>query len=224
MVRHGGAANPFDARALFRTASPMAKSRGRKQKKRPPATIQQRHHDESTTGKLHKNRFSTIGSILAAIVTFGGVVGLIWLIYDTYEHTFPEIHLFATDSHWPFLLPFTVKNNSSIFAMHDIQWYCYIDKIDFAAGGGIYYIMLSDSTKTTIGPEKAVNYRCLLAGVESKWLKSGRLLVYVKYFTLGFIRTSDSVPFTWLPQADPPRWIEGEIPQLRLTPPAASSH
>jgi hypothetical protein len=144
----------------------------------------------------------------AALVSIGAIGGFVNLIEQGWKSfvfdTEPQIEFpaLATD---PFSLPFSIKNNSPIFALRETQWRCRIDRIERATGS----LTLWDADYTKAGeitPGKAALARCYVQG-DGKF--GATITALVKYKTLWFSREADPAAFTWLADAQPPRWIAG---------------
>jgi len=126
--------------------------------------------------------------------------------HDVYLHTVPEIHVSGQDSS-AFLLPFSVKNNSSMFSMRDAEWTCIIKKAQ--TGRVILQNMVVGyaGARATIEPSATAYFRCNLT---SSSTTNAVIIPRVTFKTLWFLRTYQDTTFTWLGEANPPRTIEGE--------------
>jgi hypothetical protein len=125
----------------------------------------------------------------------------------------PDIGVSGSDPSQPFALPFTVKNNSSLFAMVDTTPECEIDKVGTREGGGIRWLTL-ELSPYTVSRDSTGNFTCSIDLVPND-IVSAHIFVYFRYKTLFWQRTSPRAEFTWDTQVSPPRWIEGAFPEAQ---------
>lgn len=156
---------------------------------------------------------SPLGIAIAAL----GVLASVGAVWDGYWGTRPEIHALGPDPSSAFALPFAVKNPSHFFAMEDVQWFCGIKKVEFSRNNSLEQLSITEPPSSSIGPGETRNFRCRI-GVKSADVKSGSLALFVQYKTFYIPRVSAEQPMTWLPDASPPRWVEGEIGGVSAKP------
>jgi hypothetical protein len=194
----------------------MPKSRGRSNERKKGGT-QTPHPEKSFLSLLRQILETTWGRVwatVAAIVTLGGLFSIAERCLEAYRNTSPEVHLSGQEPSEPFLLPFSVKNNSQLFEMKDVEFYC-ATRGDGLQIGNLTFSNLSFTQglpKTTIPPMKFVNFRCPVTNAKGPLVK-GTIHPIVKYRTLLFKRNYEGQDFTWYGTATPPRWIEGDLPR-----------
>jgi hypothetical protein len=186
----------------------MPKSRGRQATSRKTES----RSPSKTESRLLSWR-EVLRSTPGRILTLIAAVSLVWTfsdhVYQTYLSTRPEIHVSGQDAS-AFSLPFSVKNNSSIFTMYQAEWKCGIRKVQL---GQLIIQDLSvtySAAKASIPPGGTAYFRCNVTDLTPD---TAVIVPFISYKTLGFPRVYEDAVFTWLPQAKPPRWIEGEYPQ-----------
>jgi hypothetical protein len=147
---------------------------------------------------------------VAVFIEIVGLVAGLLSLADYYFQTTPAIHITGSDASNPFLFPFSIKNESKLFDLHDVKWECKIHTVldpgnnmdgDHVAGG-----------KTKIIPSNGepVNSTCGASMVNGMYVTSLKLWVHVDYKLLWMSRSSDAA-FTWITGTSSPKWIEGEV-------------
>jgi hypothetical protein len=152
-----------------------------------------------------------VTSPLAVLTAVVGAVASAIAVWDAYWLTIPEIRGLGPNAGVPFDLPFAVKNPSRLFTMNNVEFRCYLD-VEFANKSSIknIYVIAARDRGKDIGPGDTRNYRCPLT-VPAGGLVKGRINLRTTYSTMIFHRASPDAPFNWSANANPPRWIEGEM-------------
>lgn len=147
---------------------------------------------------------------LGFILALGTFVTILVGIWQAYIHTTPEIHVTDSDPQAPFLFPFSIKNDSIIFDMHNVQYTCHIRHMEFGNENTFNNVNIINGGAIEI-PANSIpeNYRCPV-GITGIPINSLIIDVSVNYKTL-WVQRSYTLPFTWMANASSPKWIEGDI-------------
>src|SRR5450631_1405009 len=124
------------------------KAKSQKRETKPGQGLPPSSPPRETVGHCLKRRLL---SPWALTVELAGLIAALVVFWDVYFDTVPEIQSLAPDFSSPFLLPFSVKNPSHIFAMKDVTFYCLVDQLEVATGGrvsGITFTADADNGKT----------------------------------------------------------------------------
>lgn len=97
--------------------------------------------------------------------------------------------------------------------MENVQWFCGINKLDLKQGGGLANFSITEASTSFIGAGETRNFRCSI-NVKADDVRTGSLALFVKFKTFYIPRVSDPQLMTWVADATPPRWVEGEIGAL----------
>ena len=153
---------------------------------------------------IEKNPIKSLAGTIGTILSIGSYIGGVFAQ--------PEIILTGSDPNQLLLLPFVVKNNSSILTMTGANPLCRIESIFFVQKGSDKNLIMRLSS-LTVAPKSIANFTCSI-GVAVKSVAEAHLFVSVEYYTLGiWRRRSPEAEFTWLPEATPPHWIGGPFPE-----------
>ena len=180
----------------------MAKSRGRKAKTRNQQSLPAR--PEQTRWQLLRKKLLSPWGLLVEIA---GVCASLLAFWGIYVLTIPEIRPTGNDPAAPFLFPFSVRNDSTLFAMKNVKWTCLIKRMEFGVGNIMVDSRLASGGIAKIEPGGVENYRCSI-GLPRDSVKLLSIAIRVDYQTLLWSR-SYTVPFFWLADAPQPQWIEG---------------
>jgi hypothetical protein len=74
----------------------------------------------------------------AGLIAFLAAAYALW---DAYALAAPEIHVTTPESRRPFLFPFSIRNESTLFWIWDGQWSCVVKHGDFGS-------VVLDNTRT----------------------------------------------------------------------------
>jgi len=146
--------------------------------------------------------FKVVGAILAFLGWAAGI----------YHTTIPTVHLIGPDT-TPFLLPYAVTNTSTWFDMKEASFICgprpgQTIKVGNLAISGIGF--KDNVPKVTIVAGSTANFRCPVTDASGNLFK-GTVHPIIDYKTLGFSRTYEGPDQTWFGDANPPRWVEGDM-------------
>jgi hypothetical protein len=156
-----------------------------------------------------------IGVLISLAETLLGAVEII-----RQAIVYPEISAdSAPDPSQPFATHFYVKNNSGWFDMRHVEFYCGVDAIDTASGGGFKNLSFLDWKTADIAPNAIAGYRCLLGdgpgnivtNVKPGDVTAAHIFVRVEYRILFWERHSPPTEFTWFTKVSPPRWVKGKL-------------
>jgi hypothetical protein len=182
------------------------------------------------------------GKFLVACCAFATLVTVLSgfaFFLDIFQKLAPEVHPHDSDSASPYILPFIVKNRSSIFDMKDVYLTCAADLVIYedAVGHRVVssgFMVGQDSYLEVIrGDDSPKNYPCDTTAVmhanPNGSLSMGNLMtspnvvqselkvvtmcvsIRVKYKT-GFIpRTYMSPVFQWVKTPEGSQWLEGQV-------------
>jgi hypothetical protein len=148
-----------------------------------------------------------------AIVNIGGLIGLAYLVADTYFQTEAAISSAASDPKDPFYFPFSVVNNSHLFSITNVKWTCKIlylinDKptaiMDSQTGGSGFLerilpngVLNIDCSGFTIAPTVTEASVCI------------ELSYNTSVFGVPLPRTPPPTEFSWYGRSTNPQWIKG---------------
>ena len=186
----------------------MSRKGKHKPKRKPPTPKTEQTQSKAQLKPLWRRVLKFLISPLGLLVDALGIAASVFAVWEAYWGTLPEIHALGPDFSSPFALPFAVKNPSHIFDMRDVQWFCGIEKIEFSQNNGLQSFSLTEPPIAKIPAGETANFRCPI-GVGSQDMKSGSLSLFVKFKTFYIPRISTTQPMTWIANANPPRWVEG---------------
>jgi hypothetical protein len=155
---------------------------------------------------LHRLPSLNWSSLRRAVSKVAGLIAFLAAAYgfwDAYVLSAPEIHVTAPESPKPFLLPFSIRNDSTLFWIRDGQWSCVVKRGDF---GSVVFdnTTIQRNARTAIAPRQTVRYSCPIA---QDAMPKGLLIVEIAVdFTTLFWRRSHRELFTW----SKGHWLEGE--------------
>jgi hypothetical protein len=143
-------------------------------------------------------------------------IAVLLALYDVWFDTTPEILEGAPAYGSPFEAPFAVKNPSHIFlddgSDHELQiGLCYCWKDDFFWGLD-FRLPVKDASAGILKPGETKNFHCGLAEDSRRSQVSvANIHLVFEYKIFGHSFTTAAVPLTWDINAQPPRWIKGDI-------------
>jgi hypothetical protein len=131
-------------------------------------------------------------------------------VYEIYFATIPEVA--APDNSSPFILPYTVKNNSHIFDMRDATVNCDVPsfgvkKLD-SNNALVGWQILPGVGKSTIGAGRNDHFQCPISVDKNLEVIHAIVDIQVSYKTLWWDRMPYKAHFKWFADATPPRWME----------------
>jgi hypothetical protein len=178
----------------------MPRSRGRKPKPKP---TQSRQPSRSHSGWRFRYK-EILGRPWAGLVAAMSVVATLFTLWGAYWNTIPDVRARNPVSS-PFSLPFAVSNNSHLFDMRDLTFYCGIKKVAYPNGGYLEnFSLVPGPQNVTIATGDTFNFRCPIGGQ----IETAKILLWAKYRTFLFPRMWLGTEFTWVP--DEQRWIKGK--------------
>jgi hypothetical protein len=148
-----------------------------------------------------------------------------YLVYDRLYETEATISSPASDPQNPFIFPFTITNNSHLFAIRNVHWSCKYtslksDEVNFRE------VNVIQGTRSEITAGRTLNIFCDPVGPDSRIVRTPRVpkvaeaivLVGLSYDSdlLGLYlwhRTPSPITFSWFAKASNPQWIRGELAQ-----------
>jgi hypothetical protein len=147
------------------------------------------------------------------VLSFVAGISLLWTFGDraleAYLNTSPEIHMVGQDAS-PFMLPFSLKNRSSIFDMRDVEFLCATKHTQVGNLVIQGFSFKEARPNTTVHANKIAAFRCPITNAKTNIQST--VYPVVRYHTLWFPREHSDVNFTWFEDATPPRWVEGYPP------------
>lgn len=142
----------------------------------------------------------------------GAIVGAALFLAHTYAGTIPVVHVLGPDPS-PFLLPFVVSNESLFFKMENVTFFCGPRHGKSIQVGNVVVqdVEFQDNVPaTTIGRGEVKLMRCPVTNATGNSVK-GTIHPIVQYRTLGFDRKFEGKDLNWFGNANPPRWVEGDV-------------
>lgn len=139
-----------------------------------------------------------------------------YLVYDRLYETEATIISPASDPNDIFRFPFSIRNNSHIFTIKNVRWYCAYINIDSENGPKFQYDLVTPhGIVAEIPPGETANVPCNWGWGPIKARRS-TIAVGLLYDTdiFGFFdwpRVPPTTPFTWYGDASDPQWIRGEF-------------
>lgn len=123
----------------------------------------------------------------------------------------PDIAPVGSDPGSPFSLPFSTKNGSLVFAMHNVSITCLIDHIRTRDGSTIDDSEFTRPFPTFINTRDTKNFGCGIL-ISANNVVDAKIRVSQTYGLrwLGK-RTYTTEPFIWTRTSDGGRWIKGLI-------------
>jgi hypothetical protein len=148
-----------------------------------------------------------------------------YLVYDRIYEADVTISAAASDPNFPFSFPFTITNNSHIFAIKNVTWNCRPIIIKWGNGNVLSEgNMIIRGVTSVIDAGKNLNIDCSIIGPNSRFMHTSgpvkidaaTLAIEVSYkadFFSVFSMTRHPTPslFTWFANATNPQWIKGDF-------------
>jgi hypothetical protein len=154
------------------------------------------------------------------------LVSVGYLVYDRIYEADATISASASDPKYPFTFPFTITNNSHVFAISRVEWACHALDVKWEVNNEMSNSMLVSGSRSVIPPGQVLNIDCEVVGPNSagvRWSKdikitSATIEIAVAYesdfFGVFSIRRQPRpTRFTWFSEASNPQWIKGEFAQ-----------
>jgi hypothetical protein len=162
---------------------------------------------------------SFVSCIWKPTLEVGTLVGVVYLVYDTYFQTEATVSSVASDPKNPFLYPFTLANNSHVFSLKNVQMTCRLITIVYPnnmviEGPKLIY----RATANEIPPNGVLNLRCGAVAPGAPPLSAAEIIIEANYdvpiiFGLSKSRAILPTRFTWVASASNPQWVKGEFPK-----------
>jgi hypothetical protein len=173
---------------------------------------------------LRRRRWVAVLNILGSwFFRLLAIVSVGYLVYDRIYETESTISSPIPDAIHPFDFIFTITNNSHLFPIRDVQWFCVADHVKTTFNNTFANAALGDATVSGIRPGQNLNSNCNGKGT-SVFLKfdpndeivEGTVRVKIEYdIKILGVYTSHRSPFptrfTWITQGAKPQWVRGEF-------------
>jgi hypothetical protein len=142
------------------------------------------------------------------------LLSVAYLVSDRIYETGAAVSSPASDPKNPFHIPFSITNNSHLFALYNLQWTCHI--VDGVFGNITVGDTLAgqSSEESKLSPGGTLNIPCDRAFVGLPPPKRLTMQIDLVYDTniLGYTLTRcPSAFFWWTAEATNPQWIKGDI-------------
>ncbi len=153
----------------------------------------------------------------AVILSF---VGIIYLVYDSYYQTKISADFVYSDAATALDNPISLRNNSNIFQIKNIQWTCRIISAKFERNNIIKNSGIYSGTISVIEPGENLNIACNKIGQGRAFVMNTRLLSATielefaydaAWGPMIFHRRPNSLRFTWIGEIAQPQWIKGRL-------------
>jgi len=158
------------------------------------------------------------GQIFTWIFRLAALASISYLVSDRFYETGIVISVSSSDPKQPFYFPFSLTNNSHIFAMHNIKHNCFVDDLELPGGGGLKNIGISfQGESSKLEPGDIVNVSCRRALNVANGVVPTKVVIHIVvdydmsvlwFFTL---HRDIAMKFTWGGDASNPQWIRGEL-------------
>jgi len=147
-----------------------------------------------------------------------------YLVYDRIYESDATISSPASDPNFAFEFPFTITNNSHVFAIRNVRWDCHALKIKYENNSSIENGQFIQGTAASIAAGQSLNIDCAVIGPKSRMIRTPDkpraaeavmeiALAYDADFFGLFSLHRQPAPtlFTWFADASNPRWIKGNF-------------
>lgn len=154
-----------------------------------------------------------------------GIGGALVLGYDLWEKTTPRVEMLDSSFASPFLLDFSIKNDSLLFDLRNIKWDCIIDHISYGTlrfdGND-----LGESPSPDIEPGGMRVFECSIKPVRDMFgnaddsRQHGQIYLHVtvKYNTLLRHGTYESDEFVWNGSRVEGEWTKWNKDNIQVMP------
>jgi hypothetical protein len=203
------------------------KKKDKRQKQPSPQPPQQRTPAPPQQKTPERGRLLKFLTGAGAVIGIAGGLGIAW---ERYARSEPEIHPLGMDLSAPFYLPFAVKNPSAVYTMYDVSWKCTVGRV--LVYDGKKTVLLGNASfqlepVSTIKPNKTVNFRCAIERIaaplemySTRNVRIANVTLTAKFrtaFIFGMARIDRevSIPMYWMPDSNPPRWVEGPFAPVK---------
>jgi hypothetical protein len=162
-------------------------------------------------------------NIWSGVFRVATLLSVSYLVYDRIYEADATISAPASDPAFPFTYPFTIMNNSHIFAIRDVTWDCRNLRV-VANGVRITGVQEVRGTSNIVQAGKSLNIDCAPIGPTSRFFRTrdkptvsvAVLEIEISYSAvfLGvytFHRHPPPTLFTWFADATNPQWIKGDF-------------
>lgn len=177
----------------------------------------------AATPTLHK-RMRHLWRLLAVGFWRGAtLLSVSYLVYDRIYETDATISAPASDPNFPFTFPFSITNNSHVFAIRNVTWTCQYIKLLWGNDNQITDSREIRGSVSEILPGHNLNFDCAAIGPTSRFIRSDKahvsaaeIQIAVTYeaslFGLfGLSRHPSPTKFTWFSDAANPQWVKGDF-------------
>lgn len=152
------------------------------------------------------------------------LVGVVYLVYDRFFEADATLSAPASDPSFAFEFPFTITNNSHIFAIRNVAWNCHILRLRFGNNNTLQEGQFIQGTAAMIAPGQSLNIDCSVIGPKSRMIRTPEkpsiseatleiaLAYNADFFGIFSLhRRPPPALFTWFPDASNPQWIKGNF-------------
>ena len=123
----------------------------------------------------------------------------------------PEIHLTGSDPASPFVFPFSLKNDSALLTLENVEWDCIVSHMEFLNGSTVDDVgVRTVSQQTVIAARETSNHVCRVInqGIPIHKLSMD---VTVHYAMLHYWKRTAVKRFTWIADGQHSGWVEGNV-------------
>ncbi len=174
---------------------------------------------------LWKERLWAMGRLWATLWRVIAFVGLSYLVYDRIYEVNASISPSASDPSFPFTFPFSIQNNSHMFAIKNVAWKCNVITLKSASTNGpMSNVQLTfGGSASVIAAGQNLNFECAPIGPSSRFISSGKIQIDEAVISIALTYRADffglfsltrqppATRFTWVSDASNPQWIKGDF-------------
>jgi hypothetical protein len=169
---------------------------------------------------VRRNPGRVARGLWSGVFRIATLMSVFYLVYDRIYETGATISSPATDPRNPFRLPFTITNNSHLFAIQNVVWECIANHIK---GDNIVVAdaRIVDGSSIEIEPGKNLNIDCNPFGPTSRLIQMDANITEAsitislhydsKIFGVYSLHRSPSESFTWFLEASNSQWVKGKF-------------
>jgi hypothetical protein len=171
-----------------------------------------------TPARWVRNNPGRVGrGVWSGVFRIATLLSVGYLVFDRLYETSATIYSPASDPNNPFFYPFTVANNSHIFALYDIKWNCIYGRMITSADDVIEHGLEQNGIMKYLAPGGLINIDCKRSlQFPHQKIKEAKIFIGVSYDVNVFgifrwHRQPEATPFFWYGIVPNPKWIKGGV-------------